>query len=161
MIARDCIKLGKRWLLKEIGSNEISIDEDDIEENVVPQTPAQILQDDNEGCDKIEIVLLNAYNRIFDIPTEMFDDPSVKKNIQALYSIVYTNCRHLLREPVASLYYIRRGLLFREFRLCYSCFCESQNYLRNVIEMHPEYATFGFYSTVGTVFGFYRFVLIF
>jgi len=132
-----------------------------LDASTVSDASADLLPDIEQGCDCIELVLLDAYNRIFDLPFDLFDDPCVRANIQSMYKIVDKHCRHILREPVATLYYVKKGLMFREFRLCLSCFTDVQNNIKNVSRKYPEHIHTGYHESIGSVFGFYRFVLVF
>lgn len=123
-------------------------------------TPTEILSDNDEGADHIEFILLDCYQKLYNIPSGTFDNSIVRENIQSLYAIVSNRCTHSESHRIASLYFIKKDMMFREYRLCHYCYNNAYTCLKELVEMDPFNAFVGFFASVGRVTGYYRFVLI-
>lgn len=135
--------------------------DDEIEEYEMPAVTTEFHSDDEqEGDDHIEFILLDCFQKLHEIPLETFDHAVVRENIQSLYSVVASKCNHSGCARIASLYYIKKNMTFQELRLCHYCFSQAQTCLKELVELDPFHSFVGFFASIGSVLGYYRFVLI-
>lgn len=115
---------------------------------------------ENEGDDHIEFILLDCYQRLLGICPQTLEEPTVLENIHSLYFIASRQCTHSGQERIASLYYIRKNLRFREIRLCRYCYNNANTCLNELVQADPFNSFVGFFASIGRVTAFYRYVLI-
>lgn len=137
---------------------------------VAPRSPSPALTDsagsasieDEQGddADPIELVLLGCYQSAHSIPVDILKDAFVIESIERIHEMVAFRCSHNEGYRVASLYYIKNDLAFREIRLCHKCFVNTYTTIQKIVDKYPDNSIVSFYANVGRVVSFYRYVLI-